>query len=440
MIKNTAFVEDFRELAPYIHYLRGKTLVVAIDDVLLDKQYLSSLAADFNLISALGIRLVLVHGYQFAVNQRLGLEEMGENHENRAVDEIMLSVIQEVCGRGVFNIQAALTLGYAHAPQRPARLRVSMGNYLTAQPMGVIQGVDRLYAGKVRRVDNTAIERCLENQSVVLISPLATSLVGQSYVLSLYETAKAVAVSLQAEKLIFLTPDAAILNTQGQVCTNLTAGEARAMLDNIGNMKKPNQAVILHYAIEAVQQGVPRVQILSGCDNGGLIRELFTRDGVGTSIARDNFMCVRSACERDITDMIALTRPLVERGILLERSHDYFERHIRDFFVLEHDCQIYGCVALKLFAECEDVAELACLVVADEVRKSHYGDDLLAYVVKQAQLLGKKRLFALSTHTADWFLERGFQAACLADLPKQRQAEYIASGRQSKIMVLSLAA
>lgn len=439
MMNPSFFVQDFRELAPYIQYLRGKTLVLAIEDGLLNRKNLNTLAADFNLLAALGIKLVLIHGYQNCV-----LESLKQNHlsvsyvdEDLLIDESVLPVVKQVCGQLQFDIQAALSLGYAHAPQRPPRLRVASGNYLIARPVGVIAGVDRLYSGLVRKVDKEAIDQSLNMQAVVLMSPLAVSPVGQTYALSLYETAQAVAVALEAEKLVFLTTQSAILDSKQNVLTNLSVGEALYLLEfnQISSCQKP---IVLN-AIEALKRNVKRVQVLSGSEDGALIRELFTREGAGTSIARDSFMRIRVAEERDIADIIALTQPLAEKGVLLQRSHQYFEQHIREFFVLEHDCQIYGCVALKTFVD-TDAAELACLVVSNEARSSSYGDDLLNYVIQQAKSLGKERLFALTTHTADWFLERGFQAASVEKLPLKRQQEYLASTRQSKIFCLQLAA
>ena len=188
----------------------------------------------------------------------------------------------------------------------------------------------------------------------------------------------------------------------------------------------------------AVENNISRVQILSGNRDGDLLRELFTRHGAGTSIAQAPFTNIRPANERDISAITAMIRPLEAKGILLPRSRSYLEEHIKEFYVLENDRQIYGCVALKNYASMPHACELGCLVVSPHARDGGYGEKLLEHVIHVAKEADKTQLFSLSTHAADWFLERGFQAAGLHDLPPERQAEYQANGRQSKIFLLHL--
>lgn len=432
------FVQAFHEAAPYIHYLRGKTLVVGMASDLLANGCLNALAADFNLLAALGVRLLVVHGCDKQIAQlcQQHQHETPLHHNRRIIDETALQFAKFACGAAQFDFQAALSLGVARSPQRPPRLRVITGNFLTAKPLGVHNGIDMQFTGQVRKVDTAAIQDALDAQALVFISPMAASLGGQNYVLSMPEVAAELAIALQAEKLVFLTQENGVCNAQGQLLKNLTAQETRHLLAENGFANQAHG--LLQAALHALQQGISRVQILSGSQNGDLIRELFTRHGAGTSIAQDSFVNVRPAHERDIADIIALIRPLEERGILIHRSRDYLAAHINEFFVLEHDRQIYGCVAMKTFSGSPDAAELACLVVSPDARDGGYGELLLEQVLRQARQSGKTRLFALSTHTADWFSERGFQAAQPHDLPPERLADYLANGRQSKIFVLMI--
>lgn len=438
MTNATHFAQDFREAAPYIHYLRGKIVVIGIASEVLHNGSLNELAADFNLIAALGVNLVLVYGYTEQLKDLCQAQShcIAEQQAANITDLTMLQHIKHICGQIQYDIQAALSLGYRQAPQRPPNLQIVSGNYLTAKPLGIVNGVDTQYTGQIRKVDAAAILQHLDNRAIVLISPIACSPVGQIYALNMYETAQAIAAALQAEKLIFLTQYTGILQQDQTLLTNLSAEEAQTLLNQ--QQIFPEQHQLLATAIAAVQQGIERVQILSGNKNGSLINELFTRHGSGTSIARDNFMQIRAAQEEDIADIIALIRPLEKRGILVHRSRHYLAAHIQEFFVLEHDQQIYGCVALKTFSGCPQAAELACLVVSDQARNGGYGDALLAYTIQKAQQLNKQQLFALSTQTTDWFLERGFQAAGVSDLPTERQQEYQQNARQSKVFVFQL--
>lgn len=433
------FVQSFHEAAPYIHYLRGKTLVIGIaSELLTNPNSLNALATDFNLMVALGIRLVLVHGCDTHLAEMYAAQNHAThiNQNRRVIDDTALLWAQQFCGVTQFHFQAALAMGVAQTPQRPPRLRLVSGNFLTAKPLGVLNGIDMKWAGEIRKIDTPAIQELLANQSIVWISPIAASLGGQNYVLSMPNMAAEVAIALHAEKLIFLTAENGILNQQNQLIENLTAQQTQELLQQ--NYLHNKQQTILHAALHALRHNISRTQIISGSQHGDLIRELFTRQGAGTSIAQDSFVNIRAANERDIIDIINLIRPLEERGVLIPRSHEYLENHIHEFFMLEHDRQIYGCVALKTFDSSPNCAELACLVVSPNARDGGYGEKLLAHVIDTAKKMDKTQLFALSTHTADWFRERGFQPAQPIDLPTERLAEYTASGRQSKIFILPL--
>ena len=386
MISSTAsvFVHDFREAAPYIDYLRGKTLVIGIVSSLLHGEVLRSLAADINLLASLGVKLVLVHGSSTQINVLTALA--GQTpcyHDNRRItDASTLTRVKQACGMLRFELEAALSVGIAHSPQRGKRLRLASGNFISARPYGIINGVDMGYTGRVRKVDTDALREQLNQGSVVLISPLGASLSGQLFSLSMADIAEAVAIALSAEKLIFLVEQEGIFDEQGKLLSNLSAEEARCLLSN--QKIASNQHRLLHAAIHAVENQVQRCQILSGYQDGSLISELFTREGTGTSVAQAPFMRIRSANTGDIADIISLIRPLEERGILLKRSQEYLENHISEFFVLEHDRQIYGCVALKVF-EVEQVAELACLVVSTHAQDGGYGELLLEHVIQTSR-------------------------------------------------------
>ncbi len=431
-----SFVTSFREAAPYIHYLQGKTVVVAISSAVLDAKSLASLAADCNVLTALGLKLVLIHGIGIQINSYC--EQQGGvscHKQRRSYNKSLLQQAQQICSTLQWQIQAALSCGLAHSPHRVPRLRVMTGNFITAKPLGVLDGVDMGYAGSVRKIDTIAIEQTLLQGSVVLLSPLGASATGQYYRLSLGETAQALAIALSAEKLIFVIEQEGIY-VSGKMRTQLNAYEVKDLLNTEHVL--PEQKGILHVALNAVEAGVPRVQILSGKRNGALLQELFTRDGVGTSIAQAPFMHIRPAQESDITDLLAMTHPLQEKGILMPRDYDYFAEHIHTFFVLENDCQLYGCVALKSYDDAPTIGELACLVIAPHIQAGGYGEQLLAHVIKVAQEQGKTQLLALSTQTTDWFIERGFVEVDFSILPIERQKEYLHQKRQSRIFSLNL--
>lgn len=431
------FVQAFREAAPYIQYLRGKTIVAGIESTLLSPDNLPYLAADFNLLAALGVRLVLVGGCEETVRGLAAQQGRRlSDADFAAAGAEVLHWAQQACGILQLDFQAALITGLISAPEKPPLPQLAAGNFLTARPAGIIGGTDCLYSGRVRKTDTAAITARLDQGAIVWIHPVAPSLAGQNYLLPMPETAAAAAAALNAEKLVYLTEAGGLTDAQGRLLSNLDAG--RLHEESLSGSLCASQQSLIAPSLSALDQGVRRVQILSGRMNGDLIRELFSRDGAGTSVARAPFITIRPARAADIPAIIALIRPLEQQGILIRRSRTYLETHIGEFFVLEHDCRICGCVQLKTFAEAPLDAELACLAVSADSRDGGWGHLLFRHLAETAYRQGKTRLFALSTRTGDWFGERGFRAVSADDLPPSRRREYLANGRQSKIFLLDL--
>lgn len=431
------FILHFREAAPYIHALRGKTVVIGISSALLTGNTLTALAADIGLLAGFGVRLVLVHGTRCQITAQTEADgDTPRYHRNRRItDAATLQRTKQVCGVLRTNLEAALSLGLASLPGRGRGLRIVSGNFVTARPYGVLDGIDMGYTGQVRKIDTQALQDCLNDGAVVLISPIGHSLSGRSFNLSMTDIAEAAAIALQAEKLVFITPQPGITDTGNRLLTNLTAQEARQLLNE--QQVPPEQQRLLQAALNALRHHVQRCQIVSGSLDGSLIRELFTRHGAGTSIAGGEFLNIRPARSSDIADIVRLTRPLAEQGILLPRSRGYLENHIGEFSVLEDDRHLCGCVALKTYPEAQ-AAELACLAISPEARDSGCGERLLDYVVQQAQSRQLHKLFALSTQTGEWFLERGFRTASPTDLPEERRRQYQENGRCSHIFLREL--
>ncbi len=426
------FVNAFREATPYIHYFKDKTIVLALSSQVIASPAFLTLAQDINLLASLGVRLVLVHGVRQYVNrlmQQSGLTI--QYHAGRRItDNITLEKAKQACGMVRFDVESALSMGMPHTPSNSMRIKIASGNFISARPLGVIDGVDMQYAGRVRKVDHKSIETLLNAGNVVLISPLGHSLSGYNYNLALEEVAADVAVALQAEKLVFASPDAGVLNENGELISTLTTNEVEELEattpQSIGVTRR------LSAIKKALQYNVHRAHLISGLDDGALLKELFTRDGVGTSFAKSSFLKFEKATADDISDIVRLIKPLEEQGILIPRSIAYLENHIHEFSLLKNDQQICGCVALKYYDE-HNTAELACLVVAPEAQAGGYGDVMLEHVLKIAKQNQLNNIFCLSTQTGDWFIERGFLPSNTQILPPERLHSYQENKRQSKI-------
>ncbi|HET9113914.1 MAG TPA: amino-acid N-acetyltransferase [Burkholderiales bacterium] len=436
-MSSTAFVHWFRAAAPYIHAFRGKTFVLAFGgEVLVDDQF-TRLAHDLNLLNSLGVRLVLVHGVRPQVEDHLTERQAEIRYVDglRVTDERALACVKEAVGEVRVEIEALLSMGLPDSPMANADIRVASGNFVTARPLGVRNGVDLLHTGVVRKINAAAIRQRLEDNDIVLLSPLGYSPTGEIFNLSLEDVATFAATALKADKLIFLMEGDGVIQADGELLRSLTVPEARQLMAQLGELSD-DVAYYLPCAIQACEQGVGRVHLISRHADGALLSELFTHDGVGTMLAPASLETLRPASIEDVGGILQLISPLEEDGTLVRRSRERLEMEIERFIVLEHDGRLIGCAALYPFAE-ERAGELACLTIHRDFRGNGNGEALLAAVEKAARAARFDRLYVLTTHTAHWFVERGFASASVSDLPAQKQSLYNYQ-RRSKVFVKHL--
>ena len=433
-MKDTAhFVHWFRAAAPYIHGFRGKTFVIAFGGELVSDGGFVQLAHDVNLLNSLGVRLVLVHGVRPQVEARLTENGATIRYVSglRVTDDAALACVKEAAGTVRVEIEALLSLGVANTPMAGADIRVASGNFVTAKPIGVIEGVDLLHTGEVRKIDAAAIRRRLDQHDIVLLSPIGYSPTGEIFNLSLEDVATQAAVELAADKLIFLMDTEGVPEKGRSIKSALTVSEARHILDK--NRKLPEDVgYYLPCAIAACTQGVKRAHLISRKRDGALLSELFTRNGVGTMVSPTPLETLRPATIDDVGGILGLIEPLEREGILVRRSRELLEMEIDRFLILESDGVVAGCAALYPFPE-EQAAELACLAVSQEFRGRGFGDLLLAAAENGGKKAGFRRLFVLTTRTEHWFEERGFVDSSPDQLPQRKQALYNYK-RKSKVL------
>ena len=418
------FVAWFRSVAPYINAFRGKTFVIAFGgEVVADGKFVE-LTHDFNLLAALGIRLVLVHGARPQIEQHLAHNNLGDtyHHGIRLTDAETMRCVKEAVGRVRVEIEALLSMGLANSPMANADIRVAGGNFITAQPIGIINGVDLMHTGSVRKVDAAALNDRMDFGEVVLLSPLGYSPTGEVFNVTLEDIATSTAIALDADKLVFLMDTDGVQDKKGKVLKDLTIAQAHEVLS--GKRKLPDDvALFLPCAIRACEAGVARTHLISRHTDGAVLQELFSDEGIGTMLVESTLNTLRAANIEDVGGILHLLRPLENTGVLVRRNRELLEREIARFTVLEHDHRIIGCAALYPFPD-EAAAELACLAVDAQYRDRGYGQAILDHMIGVAQTQGLKKLFVLTTRTAHWFIERGFRESDIAELPAQKKSLY----------------
>ena len=427
-----AFVEWFRAAAPYIHAFRGKTFVLAFGGDTMLRDDFVDLIYDINLLNALGVRLVLVHGVRPQVEERLNTQAQYVRGR-RVTDAESLEHVKDAVGSVRVDIESLLSVGLPNTPMAGAEIRVASGNYVTAQPAGVVDGVDLLFTGEVRKIAVAAIRARLDGGEIVLLSPIGFSATGEVFNLTLEEVATEAAIALGADKLIFILDHGDTVDAKGRPVSRLTAGQAQRLARDLaeGDMK-----LYLPHAVSACKKGVAKVHLVSAGVDGALLMELFSHEGVGTMVTRQSVENLRPAGIEDVGGILSVIEPLETEGVLVRRSRERLEQEIHNFFVDELDGRIVGCVALYPFPDTQ-AGEMACLAVAPDFRRGGRGDALLAAVEEAALEQGLQQLFVLTTRTAHWFIERGFVESDVDALPSARRELYNLQ-RRSKVLVKSL--
>jgi amino-acid N-acetyltransferase len=303
-----------------------------------------------------------------------------------------------------------------------ADIRVASGNFVTARPIGIVDGVDYMHAGEVRKVDAQALNKRLDDNELVLLSPLGYSPTGEVFNLAFEDVAAATAAALKAEKLIYLMETVGVTGPRGELMRDLTVKQVEGLLGR-GAATSSDARLYLPRGVQACRDGVRRVHLISGHIDDSLLLELFTRKGVGTMLTPDPIETLRPARVEDIGGIVRLIEPLEADGTLVKRSRDLLEREIGRFVVLDHDKIVVGCAALYPFPD-ERAAELACLTVHPDFRGGGAGERLLTEIEAKARRQKVKRLFVLTTRAEHWFVERGFAEVGVEELPRQKRMLY----------------
>jgi amino-acid N-acetyltransferase len=431
-----AFVRWFRQAARYVHDFRGRVFVIGFGgELAAERARFVSFIHDVNLLSALGIRLVLVHGARPQIDSELRAKGQRSRYAKglRITDAASLTAVKHAAGVLRVEIEALLSQGLPNSPMAGAQIRAASGNYITARPIGIVDGVDYQFTGEVRKVDAAAIAKRLDAGELVLVPHIGYSPTGEVFNLAWEDVAESVALALKADKLLLLT-DRLPVDRKGGPLSELTVREVEALLAK--DTKRTNSARVLEAAVRALGGGVGRVHLVARRVDGGTRLELFTHSGAGTMITADPVQKLRPARIEDVGGILSLIEPLEADGTLVKRNREMLEREITNFQVIERDGVIEGCAALYPMAQAKS-AEFACLAVAPEYRDAGYGERLLGACEAAAKQLRIRTIFALTTRAAHWFVAQGFREAGVAALPESRKALYNWK-RGSKVFVKRL--
>jgi amino-acid N-acetyltransferase len=421
---------DLRGILQYIPQFREKTFILAVDGAIVTDENFATLLLDVAVLRSLNIRVVLVHGASAQIRALAEEKNVTPSDLDGSgiTDSATLKLALNAANRLTHEILEGLSAN---------DLRAASTNVITAHPMGIIQGVDQLYTGKVERVDTELLQSLLSQGVVPVIPPLGFDGDGNTYRLNSDAVAVAVAEALKAIKLIFITTQDGIL-VQGRLIRQMLVADLESVIALQKNDFATEQLSKALHAVAACKAGVPRVHIINGRVDEGLLAEVFSNEGIGTLIYANDYQQIRRAMKKDVRAIQVLTKAAVESEELVKRTRMAIEKNLGDYFIFEIDKNPVACVALHVYPE-QKKGELACLYVNPLHENRGIGRKLIQYVENKAREMNLAELITLSTQAFTYFQSKGgFAEGTPDDLPPARREKYEQSGRNSKVLVKNL--
>lgn len=421
---------DLRGILRYIPRFREKTFILAVDGAIVTDDNFPNLLLDIAVLRSLNIRIVLVHGAAKQIAD-LAVERgiQASDFDGAGItDAATLQLSLTAANRLTHEILEGLAAN---------DLRAVSTNAIIAHPLGIIGGIDHLFTGKVERVDGEMLQTLLAQGMIPVMPPLGFDGEGKTYRVNSDAIALSLAEQLKASKLIFLT-SAAGLTRDGQLLRQIAVSELKQLLTVNAGAVPGFQLSKARHAVAACEAGVPRVHVISGTVDEGLLAEVFSNEGIGTLVYANEYTQIRRALKKDVRTLIALTKNSMAAAELVKRSRAALEKQIGDYFLYEIDKNPVGCAALHVYPE-QNVGELAFLFVNPSHENQGIGRKLITFVEAKARELGLERLITLSTQAFTYFEQKGgFGVGSPEDLPAGRRERYDASGRNSKILLKKL--
>lgn len=423
---------DLRGILQYIPQFREKTFIISVDGAIVTDENFANILLDVAVLRSLSIRVVLVHGASAQIKALADEQKIKPSNLDGSgvTDADTLRLALTAANRLTHEILEGLSAN---------DLRAACSNAIIAHPLGILQGVDHLFTGKVERVDTELLQTLLNQGIIPVVPPLGFDGDGKTYRVNSDGVAVAVADTLKATKLIFITAQDG-LRYNDQLIRQMLVADLQKLLQANGAGFAPEMLSKAQHAVAACLTGVQRVHIINGRVDEGLLAEVFSNEGIGTLIYANEYQQIRSAKKKDVRAIQLLTKKAVETDELVRRTRTVIEKYLADYYIFEIDKNPVACVALHVYPE-QGKGELACLYVSPSHENQGIGRKLIQFVENKARDSGLNELITLSTQAFTYFQSKGgFSEGTPDDLPPARREKYEQSGRNSKVLVKKLKA
>jgi amino-acid N-acetyltransferase len=421
---------DLRGILQYIPQFRERIFVISVDGAMVTHESFGNILMDVAVLRSLNIKVVLVHGASAQIKALAAGEGVNPSDLDGSgrTDEATLRLALTAANRLTHEMLEGLS---------SYDLRAACTNAIIAHPAGILHGVDHLFTGKVEKVDVEMCQKLLDNGIIPVLPPLGFDGDGRTYRVNSDGIAVAVAEALKATKLMFITTQDGI-RVGDHVIRQMPVADLESVLALQKNEVQPIMLSKAVHAVAACKAGVPRVHVISGLLEEGLLAEVFTNEGVGTLIYANEFQQIRRAMKKDIRSILNLTKPSVESEELAKRTRSSIEKQLTDYYIFEIDKNPVACVALHSYPD-QKKGELGFLYVSPAHENQGIGRKLIQFVENKARELGFTELLTLSTQAFTYFQSKaGFSEGSPENLPPGRREKYEQSGRNSKVLVKRL--
>lgn len=421
---------ELRGILHYVPQFRDRTFVIALDASIVGHDSFQSILLDIAVLRSLNIRVALVHGAEST------LIELAKHREIQLSDTDGTGITNEATL--ALSIEAANAVTHQLIKGLSANgLEAIRPNAIHASPMGILKGVDYLHSGRVERVNATLLENLLNLGTIPIMPPLAFDSEGNSFRLNSDRVALSVAKSLSAVKIIYITAKEG-LYIDGELTRQILASDLEALLESPNAPRRLTPHSKAKCAFEACSNGIPRVHIINGKTEEGLLSEVFSHEGIGTLVYDNEYRQIRRALRRDVRSILQLIKGAVDADELVKRTRTSIERNLHDFYIFEIDKTPVGCISLHRY-ENLNKAELACLCVSSHHENQGIGRKLVEFGLQRAAELGVQQVFAVSTQAFTFFTSKvGFKKGSVDDLPPRRRTFYEKNGRKSRVLLKTI--
>ncbi len=279
------------EALPYIRRFYGMTIVIKYGGhAMVDEQLKQDFARDITLLKFIGLNPVVVHGGGPQINSVL--DQMGIQPRfvrgMRLTDERTMDVVEMVLGG---KVNKAIVHQINQQGGQAVGLSGKDGGLIQAKKLQILHQedinkppeiIDPGLVGEVTQINSDVIDKLTRQGFIPIIAPVGGGDAGETFNINADLVASRIAMALKAGRLILLTDVDGVLDADGELISSIGAEQITKMIANqrISGGMIPK----IEYGLNALENGVEKVQIINGTKRHAILLELFTDSGIGTEV------------------------------------------------------------------------------------------------------------------------------------------------------------